>query len=101
MLHTALRKALKQQDIDNKYLGKLLGRSVVCISQRLNAKQPWTLDEAYEILEALSLPYEKLHVLFPPGGKDWLIKDNPAVNEEDWKKALGSLGDMLKRVASM
>lgn len=101
MLYATLRKELKHQDIDNRYLAKLLGRSVPCVSQRLNARQSWTLDEAYALLKALSLPYEKLHVLFPPDGKDWLIENKTPVDADDWKKALGSLGDMLKKVSSM
>lgn len=38
------------------------------VSHRMSGKEPWALDECYQILDLLHIPYDQLHIYFPPGG---------------------------------
>ena len=63
-----LRKMLAASDIDEAYLARKLLRSTRCISMRMTAKYPWTLDECYQIMDMLKLPHCELSEYFPKDG---------------------------------
>lgn len=67
--HAKLRGAMMANDIDSTHLANKLLRGSVYISQRMMGKQPWTLDECYQILDMLHIPYEMLPEYFPPKGR--------------------------------
>lgn len=53
-------------DISGGHLEELIGRSHKYGSERMNGHAPWTMDEAYAIMDILNWPYERMHELFPP-----------------------------------
>ena len=63
-----LRDLLHEHEITQVDLAKLLLLSPGSVSNRLMAKQPWTLDECYIVLEHLNQPVSRLPELFPRGG---------------------------------
>lgn len=66
---SALRKALRENDYTTQELADHLKKSRPYISQRLNGKHPWDLDDVYKILDWLYIPYTDLHIYFPKGGR--------------------------------
>ena len=66
--HANLRGALVAADITEKYLARKLLRGVTYVSHRMSGKEPWALDECYQILDLLHIPHDQLHIYFPPGG---------------------------------
>ena len=65
-----LRRMLAACDMDEAYLARRLLRSKRCISLRMMAKYPWTLDECYQIMDLLHIPHDQLSVYFPKDGID-------------------------------
>lgn len=63
-----LRKLLYQKDVDQAYLGELLKRSTVYISNCMTAKTPWKQDEQYKIMDIIGAKYEEMYLLFPKDG---------------------------------
>lgn len=61
---------LAAYDMDEAYLARRLLRSQRCISQRLMAQYPWTLDECYQIMDMMRIPHDQLHLYFPKDGID-------------------------------
>ena len=66
--HAKLRGALVAANIDQKYLARKLLLSRKCVSQRMTGKYPWTMDEAYAIMDLLRIPYDQMALYFPPKG---------------------------------
>lgn len=64
----ALRDLMHIEEVTQADLSKLLLLSHASVSSRMMAKQPWTLEECYAILEYLHQPAHRLHELFPRGG---------------------------------
>lgn len=65
-----LRDALHIAEIRSVDLARELLLSTGSISNRLMAKQPWTLDECYKVLELLNRPPSDLPKLFPRNGQN-------------------------------
>lgn len=63
--YSRLRHALDDADISRQDIANRLGRSIVYVNQRFRCEFPWTMSDAYEILEMLKEPAEKLAELFP------------------------------------
>lgn len=63
-----LKGRLFELDINQVMLSKKLGHSPFYISQRMNGKLPFTLDDIYIICDYASIPYEEIHLYFPRGG---------------------------------
>ena len=66
--HRVLRAELKKQDIDPAYLADYLHIDRSTLYRRLGAQSPWTIREVYSIMDMLHLPYDQIHIVFPPGG---------------------------------
>ena len=64
-----LRSLLRRNDYTTEELSRYLGKSRPYVSQRLNGKHPWDLDDVYKILDWLYIPYKDLHIYFPKGGR--------------------------------
>ena len=60
-----LRGRLREMDIDQKCLAKLLGVNQSAISHRFTGITSWTLGEMYIIMDLIKESYEKLHEYFP------------------------------------
>lgn len=63
-----LRKAMRSADVSNVYLAEKLGMAASSVSLRLNGHCPWESDRMYAVMDLLHLPYDQLHIYFPPGG---------------------------------
>jgi hypothetical protein len=63
-----LRAVLMLNDIDQIYLGKLLGKGLTYVNQRMTAKRAWSQDDQYKIMDECRLPYEDMHKYFPKNG---------------------------------
>lgn len=61
-----LRGKLRELDINEQYLGELMGMSGASISRRMTGEQAWSLGEMYRVLEIINEPPRKLHLYFPP-----------------------------------
>jgi hypothetical protein len=72
-----LRGKLKEMDIDQAYLGKQLGLTRVCISNRMTGKVAWCLNEMYALMELIQEPVERLHEYFPKDGVDISVTKAP------------------------
>lgn len=66
----ALRDEMHIAEIRSVDLARELLLSTGSISNRLMAKQPWTLDECYKVLEMLNKPPSDLPRLFPKNGQN-------------------------------
>jgi transcriptional regulator with XRE-family HTH domain len=64
----ALRGAMIAKGIDQRYLAELLGRGECYISHRMTGKAEWSMNEMYQIMDILDMPYERLHEMFPKDG---------------------------------
>lgn len=60
-----LKAAMIEQDIDEKYLNRMLNRGASYISKKLNDKASWRLDDVYKICDILHIPYDEIHLYFP------------------------------------
>lgn len=65
-----LRDLMHIMEVNQADLCRVLLLSPASVSNRMMAKQPWTLEECYAILEYLQQPPHKLHEIFPRGGKN-------------------------------
>lgn len=68
--YTALRRLCKAEGYDYTALSERLGKGKNYIVERFGARQPWSMDDAYIICDALRQPYDRIPELFPRGGKE-------------------------------
>ena len=68
-MKTAEPEEIRQIDLAG-YIAEKLNKtcSLSHISQMINGKQPWDIDEAYATLEMIDAKPEQLHEYFPKGG---------------------------------
>ncbi len=76
----ALRVMLKQNEITQQDLAKVIGRSEVYISQRLRGLECFTLDECYTIMDLLRLDKKDMYFYFPREGK-WVERKQEPIPE--------------------
>lgn len=60
---------LKQLGIRQSDLGEILNLNGTSISHRMCGRAPWTLDEAYRVLEVCRVDPAEIFRYFPPIGK--------------------------------
>ena len=60
---------LRQLDIRQEDLGRILGINATSVSHRMCGRTPWTLDEAYTVLGLCGADSSEFHIYFPPTGK--------------------------------
>lgn len=64
-----LRMKMIEADADQKFLSQYLCVSQSTISNKLNGVCNFTLEEMYDIMDALNIPYEEMCEYFPREGK--------------------------------
>ena len=64
-----LRQQLFALGMTQEELGREIGKGQQYMSYRLTGKKPFTVDEAYKILEILDIPDSRLTEFFPKGGR--------------------------------
>lgn len=68
-LFTELRGLMVANEYTGPQLARRLGIGTTGMSERLNGHKPFTMEEAYEIMDLFHIPNTRLHELFPPQGK--------------------------------
>lgn len=68
-LYRKLRGALAEQGKHLYDMADYLNYKPMSISLRMTGKTPWRMDEAYRVMDFLSLPRERIFDYFPPDGK--------------------------------
>lgn len=67
-MYCKLRSKLKELDIDQPYLAKILGVCTMSVSHKFTGKTDWQSSEMYAIMDLIREPYELLYEYFPKGG---------------------------------
>ena len=65
-----LRKKMREEGITGNDLARWMRMNPNSISARMTGRVSWSLQDAYQILDYLSIPREELYDYFPPDGKD-------------------------------
>lgn len=89
-----LRNALRDAGITHAALAAELGISETSMSFRFSGRYPFTLEEAYKILDLLERPYSDLPRLFPKDGIASYAPADPAQSALVWLEAYA---DDIKR----
>lgn len=63
-----VRDLMHEYELTVADLSREMGISSVTVSNRLNARHPWTLDEMYKFLELTDQPASRMHEIFPKDG---------------------------------
>ena len=63
-----LREAMASQRVRGQDVANYLGISPQAFSRRLTAQLPFSLADAYKIMDYLGLPHEAIYDYFPPMG---------------------------------
>ena len=66
--YSKLRHAMDDADIDREAICKALDKSTTYVAQRFQCKYPWTIEDAYAILQLLQIPESSISEYFPRGG---------------------------------
>ena len=61
-----LRGRMVAQGVEQAYLARLIHRGKTYVSERMNSKAPWDLDDIYAICAALDIAHEDIPIYFPP-----------------------------------
>jgi transcriptional regulator with XRE-family HTH domain len=61
-----LRALLTEHDYTQPQLARKLGIGYTALNQHMNGHTPWGHDEMCDIMVLFNVPYEHLHVIFPP-----------------------------------
>lgn len=64
--HAKLRGLMVANDYTGPQLGRKLGLGKSAMSESLNYRRSFTLDEAYTVMRLFHVPIEQLHEVFPP-----------------------------------
>lgn len=67
-LYTVLRGLMASNDYNQEQLGRKLSLSRASVGHRMVGITPFTLDEAYTILDLFHTPHTRLHEVFPKDG---------------------------------
>lgn len=65
-----LRGRMVDCDLTQEDIARQLKLSMNSVSRRMNGKEPWRLDECYELMELLGLKDKQLMRYFPRGGRN-------------------------------
>jgi len=95
-----LRRALRERDIDQEYLGKLLGRSRSHVSFCLSGKAEWLMSEVYIIAKLCQIPIEEIYKYFPPDGIDTEFETKPDPASKFAADLAGLLQDYIKEATA-
>lgn len=64
-----LKTVMYANDIDQKMLSGVIGKSQTYVTRRITGRAPFDMDEVYTICDYLQIPYEKIPEYFPKGGQ--------------------------------
>lgn len=64
-MRSMLKKHLYGKEIEQKDLCKVLGRSQTYITQRITGRQPFNMDDVYQICDIAEIPYGNIPEYFP------------------------------------
>ena len=64
-----LKGKMAEEGINQQDLGELIQRSQTYISERINCKSSFDMDEIYSICDWLHIPYSEIPQYFPPISK--------------------------------
>ncbi len=95
-----LRNKLREYDLDQEYLGELLGRSRSHISLCLSGKSEWLMSEVYIIAKICQIPKEEILRYFPPGGVD-IEEAEPDAASKFAAELTGLLQNYIKETAKI
>lgn len=79
-LFSELRGLMKANDYTQEQLSRAIGMPRGTLTTRMSGRYPFTLDEAYRLLDFFRIPHNQLHLIFPPGGKAETGKNNAPVS---------------------
>lgn len=96
--YTELRNALRDAGITQAEVAKALSLSEASMSFRMSGKYPFTLTEAYAILDMLDKPYSELPRLFPKDGIAANAPEDTTCATLNW---LESYADDIKRTVDI
>ena len=68
--YRTLRARMAEMDVRGEDLARVLLLSEQSISHRMTGRTSWALDEAYKVLDYLSVPHGEIGRYFPAGGTD-------------------------------
>lgn len=64
-----LKTVMYANDIDQKMLCKVIGRSQTYMTYRMTGRAPFDLHDVYAICDFIRIPYDKISEYFPKGGQ--------------------------------
>lgn len=67
-MYTVLQRQMKERRINASELAEIIGKSPSYVSTRFSGAQPWTMDDAYKIMEVMGINAKHISKLFPPRG---------------------------------
>lgn len=72
-LFKRLRGELLVREVNCGWLAQKLNLHPQSLSARMTGRTPWSIEEAYKVLELLGLPDADIRLYFPPGGVDKVL----------------------------
>lgn len=87
-LYKNLRCKMTMEDIDQKYLAKLIERSCSYVGERMRGLKPFDLDDVYRICNLLKIEPQEIAEYFPEGeGKEKRVRNPEKVETKGRKSA--------------
>lgn len=63
--YTRLKVAMIEKDLDEKHINRMLDRGCSYMTNKMNDRSAWRLDDVYKICDILHIPYDEIHLYFP------------------------------------
>ena len=67
--YTDLRAELTRNCYNQADLIEIMGKSKTYLTERFTGVRGWNQEDMYFLLDLIKVPYEKMHVYFPPKGR--------------------------------
>lgn len=83
-MYRKLKGKMFENDIDQVYLAKQFKapngkpRSHFYVTERMTGKRMWDTEEIYTMCDLMEIPYEEIHIYFPRGGRDGVVRQRSA-----------------------
>ena len=69
-LYSKLRGLMREFGDTQDDIARALLLSRISVSNRLRGTAEWRLDEMYALMDRYHVPHDRLHVVFPMGGRN-------------------------------
>lgn len=89
-----LRKKMRELEVTQEYLGKLIGRSESYVNRALCGERSFEMDEAYLICKELNISQDEITLYFPPGG---IETENLGPKKYTFREAMLKFADLAER----